>query len=441
MDLMSLLRYLFDHNQQVIGGLMVIILATAALLAMRMVAQEKSAAPSGGAAKGGGSNLDLGAIEAAFKRVLAAQGGGVAPAVAAPAAPSSGAGASASDISERDAKIQDLAREIDRLTAELNSRPSEGTGFGGTSAPAPATSDGSGQVDALQAKIAELESKLTEYEIIEDDIADLSRFKEENAELRGELEALKARFGGGSAEESAAPPGAEVAAPAAAAPESESGSESQEPNPFASLEAEVSELTSGEAVAGGSASPKPEAATAPSAVPDSAPPEPVAAKADLDEAMLKEFASSVEVQKGPAKVAPSSDLNIAVSAAALGDGSSILDASVDTEKMFEEVSTLAQSGESADDVLEGSLDTEKLLAEMSSLGTAESAPSKAAPGPAPASAASESAPGATPTTATAAPAKAAESAPAAAVPGANDESKFEDDLLAEFKDSNDGGQG
>lgn len=47
----------------------------------------------------------------------------------------------------------------------------------------------------LLAKIKNLEGKLLEYEIIEDDIADLSHFKEENAKLKSELEALK-RGGG-----------------------------------------------------------------------------------------------------------------------------------------------------------------------------------------------------------------------------------------------------
>lgn len=43
----------------------------------------------------------------------------------------------------------------------------------------------------LLAKIKSLEDRLNEYEIIEDDIADLSFYKEENAKLKKELEALK----------------------------------------------------------------------------------------------------------------------------------------------------------------------------------------------------------------------------------------------------------
>lgn len=61
-----------------------------------------------------------------------------------------------------------------------------------------------------EAKIKELEARLAEYEIISEDIADLSFFKEENARLTKELEALRA--GGGDA--ALAAPVAPEAAPA-----------------------------------------------------------------------------------------------------------------------------------------------------------------------------------------------------------------------------------
>lgn len=69
-----------------------------------------------------------------------------------------------------------------------------------------------------EAKIKELEARLAEYEIISEDIADLSFFKEENARLTKELEAL--RGGGGAPAAPVAPvaPAAPAAPPAAAAP-------------------------------------------------------------------------------------------------------------------------------------------------------------------------------------------------------------------------------
>lgn len=57
----------------------------------------------------------------------------------------------------------------------------------------------------LEAKVKDLEARLTEYEIIEDDIADLSMYKEENARLKGELEAFKTPAPAGKAAKVEAP--------------------------------------------------------------------------------------------------------------------------------------------------------------------------------------------------------------------------------------------
>jgi len=62
-----------------------------------------------------------------------------------------------------------------------------------------------------ESKIKELEGRLAEYEIISEDIADLSFFKEENARLTKELESLR---GSGGAAPAAAAPSAVAAAPA-----------------------------------------------------------------------------------------------------------------------------------------------------------------------------------------------------------------------------------
>ena len=64
--------------------------------------------------------------------------------------------------------------------------------------------DAGGSKEHLE-RISELEAKLAEYEVLEDDIADLSLYKEENARLKTELDRLK---GGGapSAEEAAEVP-------------------------------------------------------------------------------------------------------------------------------------------------------------------------------------------------------------------------------------------
>ena len=61
---------------------------------------------------------------------------------------------------------------------------------------------GSGNDAELNSKIDELEARLLEYEIIEDDIADLSLYKAENEKLKTELASLR---GGGAPEPAPAP--------------------------------------------------------------------------------------------------------------------------------------------------------------------------------------------------------------------------------------------
>lgn len=81
---------------------------------------------------------------------------------------------------------KDLAKREEELTQlKANSKTSSG-----------------GEADPqLSARVKELESKLAEYEILEEDIADLSHFKDENLRLREELAQLK-----GSPPPSANPP-------------------------------------------------------------------------------------------------------------------------------------------------------------------------------------------------------------------------------------------
>jgi hypothetical protein len=105
-----------------------------------------------------------------------------------PAAPSGSPGAAATSeaqnahlaaaAAEHQREIQRREQEIQALKAELQNKPKE--------------SDNSKFLE----RIKELEGKLSEYEILEDDIADLSLFKEENTRLKAELEALKGQSPG-----------------------------------------------------------------------------------------------------------------------------------------------------------------------------------------------------------------------------------------------------
>lgn len=89
----------------------------------------------------------------------------------------------AAGLASVDAQVQDLKKNLAARDSELSHLKSGGGAVG---------EDGSN----LSTRIKELEAKLAEYEILEDDIADLSLYKEENVRLKSELD--KARSAGGS---------------------------------------------------------------------------------------------------------------------------------------------------------------------------------------------------------------------------------------------------
>lgn len=93
----------------------------------------------------------------------------------------------------------EAALQVAKLQAELNTRTQEIEAL-------KVKSEVTGSVEAVdvsgyERKIKDLEGKLSEYEILEDDIADLSLYKEENARLKAELQ----RMGGDSGGTDAAP--------------------------------------------------------------------------------------------------------------------------------------------------------------------------------------------------------------------------------------------
>jgi hypothetical protein len=118
-------------------------------------------------------------------------------------------------------QLMQKSEEVEQLKANGAVLPSDGSVAAPASSPssasAPASGDG-GNTAGLEEKIKDLEARLSEYSIIEDDIADLSFYKEETVRLQGEVDKLKeklAEYDAGGAVAAAATPAA-VAAPALA---------------------------------------------------------------------------------------------------------------------------------------------------------------------------------------------------------------------------------
>lgn len=188
MDIVSFLRFIIEHNDKIIGSLIALFIATAILLLWRSIGEKNA---GGGA---GTSDIDLKSIEGAMRKVLASQPVSVTAAPGGVAvAPAEGAEGAALDesqmaalkeaIAEREAKIAELMKALEEAKAVTAAADSGG---GGGADPA--------QIAELKAKVEELQARLAEYEIIEDDIADLSIYKEENGRLKSEIDELKKKL-------------------------------------------------------------------------------------------------------------------------------------------------------------------------------------------------------------------------------------------------------
>lgn len=89
------------------------------------------------------------------------------------------------DSAEAVKRVNALENEVlskDREIADLHKQLTQGNPLAGAAA---------GDNSDLMGKIDELEARLREYEIIEDDIADLSLYKAENEKLKSEIDNLK----------------------------------------------------------------------------------------------------------------------------------------------------------------------------------------------------------------------------------------------------------
>lgn len=256
----------------IIGGLFVTILVLiAAYLFMEFVKDKDAPGASQAGASAAG---DFDRIEESLKKLLEN-----ANTMSARVDASDGVVSSGEDIQ----KLKELLSEKDKIIEEIKTQKEEG----GAAAGDP------DRTAELEGKIKDLEARLSEYEIIEDDIADLSMYKEENFRLKSELKALKKQ----QPTNDAAPADSPVTAPttepeAVSAPEvsvqqsDDSSSEDALDSVMAPSVGEAAPVEVGEAT--------PEAASLSEPVNQEA-------KADdqsLTDDIMAEFAAAVQEQKG-----------------------------------------------------------------------------------------------------------------------------------------------
>lgn len=298
------LSFWSQHNTAIIEGLIALVIILSLFLGYRSFFAKKGQEASSSSGQG----LDTAQLEKTLQKILENQS-----ASGASAAPRSARGAGAEEDLGMDVDLDEMeksgfaassveaaggvaesAAEVAQLRVTLNEsqqkievlqKQLKEAQAKAAEVPAPAAGGGEAAASGLSAqekeelggKIRDLEARLAEYEIISEDIADLSRYREENEQLRKELEALRA--GGGVA-----------AAPAAAAPSQESPVAEPNPAPAPSVEPTAAPAAPAETSGGDIPVPTPEATESPSS--------------DLiDDELMREFAAAVEGQKALDKAA------------------------------------------------------------------------------------------------------------------------------------------
>ncbi len=303
-----------SHNTVVIEVLIAVVLLVTIIVAVRILMYGGSDDSAGGA----GLSSEL---ESSLKKMMEQ---------VQKTAPAAGDGASASpeELAKYQGEIAELKKQLDgsqKQIEELKQAPAAGAA-GGEAAQA-----------QLNQQLLDLQAKLAEYEIISEDIADLSNYKEQNAKLQKEIQELKA--GGGSVaapsaavEEAVEPVVAEEVAPqvlaevAVAAEPVPAESVAAEPAKddvvsddmmaeFAAAVADQKKVEAGQAAAAPEAPAVPESPAAPAvAEPEAAAVADPSKDGIVDDDLMAEFAAAVVKQKEEESgvVAPSAPSQAAV---------------------------------------------------------------------------------------------------------------------------------
>lgn len=381
MDFKSFIAFIVNHYILIVGSGLASIFFICTVLLIRSIGKRDDG-------ESVNAVIDVKEIEGAMKRVLASQPVSVVAAAdgASSSQPApvvfSGEGGDSEAIASLQKAVTDRDAHIEQLNAEL-AKAKEGGGGGGDAGASSAMAE---ENQGLKTKLEELQGRLAEYEIIEDDIADLSMFKDENARLKDEMSKLKEELARAKTQPApAAPaPATAAAAPVAAEPSPAlkfEKSEKFELDPNDDIMKEFAAIVDGQV----SSAPPPPVAPPSSDAPVTPAPNPLIAAEDPQAAIDA-------LLQSPATPEPIQDPQAAIDALLMGDSQpapelaaapavddsqaaieELLNGAPDTEKMLSEAQSLAESDQSATDALEDSLDTDKLLAEVDSLGPKQTA--------------------------------------------------------------------
>ncbi|WP_413294697.1 hypothetical protein ACLSU7_06245 [Bdellovibrio sp. HCB185ZH] len=302
MTIDQILHFFSQHNVAIIEGLVAAIILLGLFVGYRGFFGKKDAE------SGLGGGLDSAQLEKTLQKILDNQGHAPKTGDEALAAAfkdgAAGHGESPEEVQQLKVSLSENIKELEVLraelqiaekkVAELQANPPAGGGEAASAAAAVDTSE-------LDNKIKDLEARLAEYEIISEDIADLSRYKEENEQLKTEITGLKQ-----AAPVAAAAPAAPApAAPTPAAPVAEAAPTpvpTPEPTPAPEVAAEPA-ITEADVDAAIAAAEAEAAASAPAAEPapevaaSEAPAAPAESESIIDDELMKEFAAAVENQK------------------------------------------------------------------------------------------------------------------------------------------------
>lgn len=182
MSVESFLHFWSHYNTRIIEVLVGLILLCLVYLAYRTFLAPLSTDET---ATGAGAGREE--LEKTLARILETQKAGAGPQL------------SDAESSAEIQRLKGILGERDTLITELRAELEKASQTSAAEAP-PAGLDAE-EKSKLEGVIKDLEARLAEYEIISEDIADLSFYKEENSRLQKELEALK----GGAAPQAAAP--------------------------------------------------------------------------------------------------------------------------------------------------------------------------------------------------------------------------------------------